>query len=83
MFRKFDPIRRMIIDRDTGMINEYFSIVKGQLMDLYYFATIGEQKNDEKETYPVIDDETGKLIYVPEEDIPKYKSGKIDILQYV
>lgn len=38
MFRKYDPVMRMIISRDTGMLNEYFSIEKGQLADLYAFA---------------------------------------------
>ena len=39
MFRKFDPISRMIISRDSGLINDYFSITKGQLIDLNFFAT--------------------------------------------
>ena len=39
MFRKFDPITRMIISRDTGLLNEYFTVTKGQLIDLYYFCT--------------------------------------------
>lgn len=40
MFRKFDPVERMIISRDTGKLNNYFMITKGQLIDLYYFATL-------------------------------------------
>ena len=40
MFRKFDPIKRMIISRDTGLINNYFTIEKSQLIDLYHFATV-------------------------------------------
>ena len=40
MFRKFDPVQRMIISRDTGLLNEYFSIVKGQKIDLHYFCNI-------------------------------------------
>ena len=39
-FRKFDPVTRMIISRDNGFINDYFTIIKGQLIDLYYFATV-------------------------------------------
>lgn len=39
MFRKYDPVQRMIIDRDTGLLNDYFSITKGALIDLYAFAT--------------------------------------------
>lgn len=40
LFRKFDPVERMIISRDSGTLNEYFSISKSQLIDLYYFATM-------------------------------------------
>ena len=40
MFRKFDPVSRMIISRDSGLLNEYFSIEKSQLIDLYYFCTM-------------------------------------------
>ena len=36
----------MIIDRDSGNINDYFAITKGQLIDLYAFSTIGETDND-------------------------------------
>ena len=46
MFRKFDPITRMIIDRDSGNINNYFTITKGQRIDLYAYATLGRTEND-------------------------------------
>lgn len=39
IFRKFDPVERMIMGRDTGLINPLFGITKGQLINLYYFAT--------------------------------------------
>ena len=52
MFRKFDPIRRMIVARDTGLLNEYFSVTKSQKIDLYHFATCGAMENDIPETYP-------------------------------
>lgn len=53
MFRKFDPVMRMIISRDSGLINDYFSITKGQLIDLYAFATYeGEEGCNTDETYP-------------------------------
>lgn len=53
MFRKFDPVMRMIISRDTGLINDYFSITKGQLIDLYAFATYdGEADCNTPETFP-------------------------------
>jgi len=50
MFRKFNPIERMIVDRDSGMLNDYFTITKGQLIDLHYFCTIGKTENDQPET---------------------------------
>ena len=57
MFRKYDPVMRMIISRDSRLINEYFSINKGQLIDLYTFATYdGEEGCNTEETYP--DEET-------------------------
>lgn len=40
MFRKFDPVKRMIISRDSGLLNDYFAITKGQLIDLYHYATL-------------------------------------------
>ena len=52
MFRKFDPIRRMIVDRDSGLLNSYFTINKGQLIDLYHFCTLGGSENDRPETWP-------------------------------
>ena len=52
MFRKFDPITRMIVARDTGLLNSYFSVEKSQKIDLYFFATLGEMENDVPETYP-------------------------------
>ena len=81
MFRKFDPIKRMIISRDSNLLNEYFSITKGQLIDLYYFCTIGKKENDEPETYPVKDNETGEIIWVVEDEIKNYKSGLVDIYE--
>lgn len=51
IFRKFSPVERMIISRDNGLLNDYFSIVKGQLIDLYYFCTIGEMENDQPEDF--------------------------------
>ena len=52
MFRKFNPITRMIIARDTGLLNSYFSVTKSQKIDLYYFATCGALENDTPETFP-------------------------------
>ena len=40
LFRKFNPIERMIVSKDTGLLNDYFSITKGQLIDLFYFLEI-------------------------------------------
>lgn len=69
----------MIISRDTGLLNEYFSITKGQLIDLYYFATIGKMENDEPETYPVLDNDTGEIIWVTEDEVKNYSSGIVPI----
>lgn len=30
----------MIVSKDTGLLNDYFSITKGQLIDLFYFLEI-------------------------------------------
>ena len=82
--RKFDPIRRMIISRDSGLLNEYFSITKGQLIDLLFFCTLGKMENDEPETFPVLDnDDKTKVIYVTEDKIKDYKSGEIDPSEYI
>lgn len=51
IFRKFDPITRMVISRDSGLLNNYFSITKGQLIDLYYFCNIKGMENDQPEIY--------------------------------
>ena len=51
IFRKFEPVERFIISRDSAQLNSYFSIVKGQLIDLYYFATIGPMENDQPEDF--------------------------------
>lgn len=40
IFRKFNPIERMIISRDTGEINSLFELEKSQLIDLYYYMTL-------------------------------------------
>ena len=44
MFRNFDPIEKYIISRTTGMLDNKFAISKGQLIDLYYFATFDDIK---------------------------------------
>lgn len=49
IFRKFNPIERMIISRDSGLLNELFALEKGQLIDLYYFATIDVDDDNEDE----------------------------------
>lgn len=76
MFRKFNPIKRMIISRDNGMINDYFSIQKGQLIDLNYFATMNAMENDQPETYAV-KNKNGEIIYLTEEEIKKNNLKKI------
>ncbi len=37
-FRKFDPIDRMIISRDSGKVNGYFMNTKDQLLTIREFA---------------------------------------------
>ena len=73
----------MIISRDNGLLNDYFSIIKDQLINLYYFCTIEGSENDEPQKYPVKDNESGEIIYVLEDEIKNYKSGKIDIRDYI
>ena len=51
MFRKYDPISRMVIDRDSGYLNKNYSVNKDQLIDLYAFCTIGAMPGDEEEEY--------------------------------
>lgn len=50
-FRKFSPVERMIISRDTGLLNGYFTINKGDKICLYDFCTIGATKNDRPQMY--------------------------------
>ena len=70
----------MIISRDTGLLNTYFATKKSQLIDVEYFAVMGKMENDVEETYPVRDDETGNIIYVPKDKISEYKSGELNYL---
>lgn len=46
MLRKFDPITRMIINRETGDLNSYFMIQKSQMIDIYRFCTVENATND-------------------------------------
>lgn len=81
MFRKFDPIKRMIISRDNGLLNENFSIVKGQLIDLHVFCTINGGENDRPQTY-LLKDKEGNEQWLTKEEfkalgkrIPKAKAS--------
>lgn len=49
MFRKFDPVLRMMTSRDSGMLNELFSINKGELIDLYHLWEMEETECDTPE----------------------------------
>lgn len=40
LFKKFSPIERMTINRDTGLVNDYMTLHKDQKINLYYFATV-------------------------------------------
>lgn len=44
IFKNFDPMEKYIMSRDDGKLNKLFAINKGQLVDLYNFATF---KDDE------------------------------------
>lgn len=46
IFRKFNPVERMMMDRSTGKLNEYFNITKSQLIDLYYFCVCDKDVHD-------------------------------------
>ena len=70
----------MIISRDTGLLNDYFVTKKSQLIDVEYFSVMTKMDNDTPETFPVRDNDSKEIIYVPNEDIPKYKSGELDYL---
>lgn len=50
-FRKFSPVERMIISRDTGMLNPYFSISKGDMICLYDFCNVPGSENDTPQMY--------------------------------
>ena len=51
MFRKFDPVERMIVDRDSGKLNQLFMIEKSQMADLFHFATLGASECDTPEEF--------------------------------
>jgi hypothetical protein len=73
MFRKFDPIKRMIISRDNGLLNENFSIVKGQLIDLHVFCTIPKGENDRPQTYKYMKD--GEEVWLTKEEIAELEKA--------
>lgn len=54
MFRNFDPVEKYVISRTTGMLDNNFAINKGQLTDLYHFATFDESEPVEKVEDPDI-----------------------------
>lgn len=49
MFRKFDPVYRMMTSRDSGMLNDLFTITKSEKIDLCYMWEIGECEGDTEE----------------------------------
>ena len=77
MFRKFDPLKKYIMSRRDGSLNKLFAIGKGQLVDLYEFATFKDEEGldelDEEKLQGVIETfekrDRQKPIYLP--------SGKI------
>ena len=55
----------MVISRDSGMLNDYFSITKGQLIDLYNFCNLGENVCDTEERWQ---DESGNYTLTKNEN---------------
>ena len=51
MFRKYDPINRMIINRSTGQVDDNMMPDKNQKIDLYYYCTVKGTKHDQPEIY--------------------------------
>ena len=62
------------------MLNDYFSITKGQLIDLNFFATLGAMENDTPETFPVMDS-NGVIRYVEANQVKRFKSGIIEVTE--
>lgn len=52
IFRKFNPVERMIMSRDSGLLNDYFTITKGQLIDLFYFTICDKDVNENDPNNP-------------------------------
>ena len=48
MFKNFDPVSKYIMSRKNGRLAEYFAITKGQLIDLYHFATFDDAEGLEE-----------------------------------
>ena len=71
MFRKFDPLRKYIMSRETGSLNKLFAIGKGQLVDLVNFANFkdgeGLDKLDENKLMSIVEEskklQNRKVIY--------------------
>ena len=68
MYRKYDPVTRMLTDRDSGLLNDYFVINKDQLINLVMFSTMGASPNDREETKSV-EDVVWKTSYSGKENI--------------
>ena len=70
MFRKFNPVERMIMSRESGKLNEYFAITKGQLIDLMQFA-ICDVDVTELDHDPYIKDDSKFREWQPNPDVDK------------
>lgn len=44
MYKKFDPIQSYMFNRHTGGLNKNFGLTKGQITNLYQFATYKEEE---------------------------------------
>jgi hypothetical protein len=92
MLRKFEPMKKYIMNREDGSLNPLFNIAKGNLVNLNEFATFKNEDNLEeldedklmqyvnetkkKENRKVIYLPNGKIIEVNQEDLPPDERGK-------
>lgn len=74
MFRKFNPTRYMITSRDTGLLNDYFNITKGQKNDILEFCTYKPKEEVTSSSYTVKDRK--KAVSKILKGIYKEKDGK-------
>lgn len=80
MFRNFDPAEKYIISRTTGQLDEKFAVQKGQLVDLYHFATYKINKPVEDIGDP---DVLLDKVYKMKEEYEKKKETEIELKKHI